>query len=187
MSIIPPTAPKADYAYLQDVVKNITTFQPKRSYIVEIRGYRKSMGVPGKNDTGMYDDYIGLVHDCKLIAGYNANVDPQSSKHKQGRPFIVAGLYPDSHTLGFHKDDYLALRQTGNLTVIRELTGKRQTGRFALNIHEGGLRSTFSEGCQTIPPGTYTNFIGHCLDVAISVRGKKLFNKHPFTVVLADL
>lgn len=134
--------------------------------IVGIRGYYlNEYGVKGRNDRGVYDDAI-FIYDGFNIIGFNANVDP--SKHgvnpKIGKGYanLDAGEY--LYKLGIHglsKDaskQYEALIQAQKVDITRD-GGKDEKGFFGINIHKGGVNSTSSEGCQTITPTQWAEFI----------------------------
>lgn len=132
--------------------------------LVGIRGYyRDTMGAFGKQDRGIYDDAIILVSP-NVHAAFNANVDPsaygRNPKINKGYASLKSGVY--RYKLGKHGirsgNPYKALVQGAPVTVQRD-GGEEETGYFGINIHRGGLRSTSSEGCQTIPPQQWDAFI----------------------------
>jgi hypothetical protein len=93
--------------------------------IVGLRGYYKnSMGAPGVNDRGIYDDAIFIDTPSGTIA-YNGNTDP--SRYRKGRRRGagkgMASLKPGvwyAHRFGKHRRQYLALCQlAGDVTVTR--------------------------------------------------------------------
>lgn len=128
--------------------------------LIGVRGYyRDTMGVPGKNDRGIYDDAIMLVTPDNYTT-FNANVDP--SVARQGIASIKPGNY--LYKIGIHglskppAKRYKALVQAGPVTVVRD-GGKMETGYFGINIHHGSIHGTSSLGCQTIIPGQWDGFI----------------------------
>lgn len=132
-----------------------------RPVLLGIRGYyRNTMGEPGTNDTGLYDDALFLATPSALLA-CNANTDP-SRAHPN-----VATLTPGVwlYKLGIHglskpkRQQYRALVQAAAVTVTRAPDHRRDTGFFGINIHRGSLQSTSSEGCQTIYPLQWEGFI----------------------------
>ena len=132
--------------------------------LVGIRGYyRDTMGVPGKNDRGIYDDAIILVTP-NVHAAFNANVDPSRSGRnpKAGKGFasLKEGVW--RYKIGQHGisrgNPYKALVQAAPVTVARD-GGADESGWFGINIHRGSYSSTSSEGCQTIPPDQWPAFI----------------------------
>jgi lysozyme len=123
--------------------------------LVGVRGYYlDSMGAKGTNDVGLYDDAIILV---------SPNVDPSRLGYnaKAGKPMaqLRRGVY--DYKLGLHgvsrRNPYRALVQAGPVTVMRGEA--EETGWFGINIHRGGVNTTSSEGCQTVPPPQWPAFI----------------------------
>lgn len=149
--------------------------------ILAIRGYYlDSMGKPGVNDLGIYDDAICLISP-DYFGAFNGNTDP--SKKIFGIASVLApqtiwyrkGLH-GLHHLDTQNNDvdkeiydrliksdedvpgftatYWAFRQDSNVTVTR--FGKEGTftdrpdDRFWIDLHRGGEWTTSSEGCQTI-------------------------------------
>lgn len=148
------------------------------TFVVGVRGYyRDTMGKTGVNDRGIYDDALFLITPDRFIA-FNANTDP--SKVRKGAGVGagkgMASLKPGvwrAHGLGKHKGQYLALVQSrGKVTVRRDGTAGDydDTGMFGINIHKGGINSTSSEGCQTIPPSQWDEFI-HAVAVPAKAQG----------------
>lgn len=137
--------------------------------ILGIRGYyRDTLGVPGVNDTGIYDDCIAIIAP-RFYRTFNANTDPS-----KGHPH-VATLQPGvwKYRRGIHglskpkEKQYYALVQAAPVTVSREgaaPTDPRtmETGLFGINIHKGSYTSTSSEGCQTIYPEQWDEFTALC-------------------------
>ena len=131
--------------------------------LVGIRGYyRDTMGAKGKNDVGVYDDAIVLISPNAHIA-FNANVDPSRLGWNPRAKKPMAQLKPGAYRykIGQHGisrgNPYKALVQAGPVTVMRG--DKEETGYFAINIHRGGISTTSSEGCQTLPPAQWPAFI----------------------------
>ena len=128
--------------------------------ILGIRGYYlNSMGEVGKNDVGIYDDAIFIISPDHFSA-YNGNTDP-SRMHK-GVAVLKSGIYPyrrGNHGITRPGGGYPALRPATageQLPVTRD--GKDSVG-IAINIHKGGYSTTSSEGCQTIYPDQWSEFI----------------------------
>ena len=129
--------------------------------LVGIRGYyRDSMGVPGENDRGIYDDAIFLVSP-NAYAAFNANTDP--SVRRAGIAVLKPGVHryrKGKHGLSKPGGGYPALRPANpaeELPVTRD--GQGDSMGIAINIHRGGYNSTSSEGCQTIYPSQWESFI----------------------------
>jgi lysozyme len=141
--------------------------------VIGIRGYYKdSMGAPGVNDRGIYDDAIFIDTDQATVA-YNGNTDPSAYRAGSGTGSSkgMASLNPGAwfvHKFDSHKGQYLALCQRADsVTVTRDGTPPYEdTGWFGINIHRGGYSKTSSEGCQTIHPSQWDSFIGLAADQA---------------------
>jgi hypothetical protein len=120
--------------------------------------YRDSMGVPGKNDVGIYDDAIFLITPDRFL-GWRANADP--SRLFPDVATLAPGVY--TYEIGIHNRtketarQYRALIQRSAVTVRRH-GGEDETGHFGVNIHRGGVNGTTSLGCITLPPGSWPEF-----------------------------
>ena len=128
--------------------------------LLGVRGYyRDSLGKPGVNDRGIYDDAIILRSESAHVA-FNANTDPSVARKdvavlKPGVWFYKVG----THGLSKPKPQrYTALVQSEAVTVARDQRGD-DTGFFGINIHKGGHKTTSSLGCQTIVPDQWPAFI----------------------------
>ena len=151
-----------------------------------IRGYYKnSMGKPGVNDRGIYDD-AQFVVTLDEVRSFNGNTDPSTYRagHGTGDAKGMAMLKPGlwTFTLGLHRGQYLALRQHGTFTVLRD--GKEgpysDTGDgFGINIHRGGHNGTSSLGCQTVVPEQYDEYISMVLNAV-----KKFYPKQDWRTVV---
>jgi lysozyme len=179
-----------------DVTRNILRAHNVQHEIalVGVRGYRQdTMGVPGKNDIGIYDDAIFLVTPA-AVYNYAANTDPGANRY--GMATLRPGLW--TYKLGMHglskprhpsgtilftsyKYQYEAFTQAGQVEVYRFGTENFKAGTqhskfgyclgagvwrgwFGINIHCGGETTTSSEGCQTTQPELWADLHG---------RGKK--------------
>jgi hypothetical protein len=167
--MLPKSTPKISR---EEVLKHIAHIDSKKYpvVIVGIRGYYlDTMGVKGKNDRGIYDDAIILITP-NVYAAFNGNTDP--SAYRTGIANLKEGTYY-AHNFGLHKGQYLALVQRmGAVTVLRD-GGKEDTGYFGINIHRGGVNTTSSEGCQTIPTSQYNSFISLAQSEAKRAFGTK--------------
>lgn len=151
---------------------NILGYDISTPCIIGVRGYYlNEYGIKGRNDRGVYDDAI-FIYDGLNITGYNGNVDP--SKHginpkiNKGYANLEVGEY--KYKIGIHglsKDaskQYEALIQQDKVNVKRD-DGKQESGFFGINIHKGGINGTSSEGCQTITPTQWNEFITHVKNI----------------------
>jgi hypothetical protein len=148
--------------------------------VVGIRGYYKdTMGAPGVNDRGIYDDAL-FVDSPDTFTAFNGNTDPsayragQGTGTKKGMASLNPGLWY-AHRFGQHKGKYLALCQRlGQVTVTRDGNPPYlDTGDFGINIHKGGYTTTSSEGCQTIHPDQWNAFISLVTDHAKRYHGAR--------------
>lgn len=137
--------------------------------IVGVRGfYKDELGRKGVNDRGIYDDAIFILEE-NLMFGFNANTDPSrygmNNKIGKGLAVLKAGKY--EYKIGIHgvskekSKQYEALIQEEKVSVKRDVTNQEETGFFGINIHKGALNSTSSEGCQTIHPLQWDEFMHH--------------------------
>lgn len=160
--------------------------------VMGIRGYYKdTMGAPGVNDRGIYDDAI-VIHSPSATATFNGNTDP--SAYKKGTGFgaakgmasLKAGPW-FVHKFDLHHGKYLALCQRlGAVTVIRDGDPPyTDTGYFGINIHRGGYNGTSSLGCQTLHPEQWDSFIHLAVDQAKRYHSAK-WNKVCIPYVLVD-
>lgn len=154
MSIVPNSRPQMDRRTAEGL---LSAHGVKAPAIIGRRGYyRDTMGVPGKNDRGLYDDAI-MVVSSRLYKTFNANTDPSRSG---GR---LAVLQPGvwQYKQGMHHpsnpNGYPCLVQAAPVTVLRD-NGVKETGEFYIHIHHGGYNLTSSEGCQTIHPDQWDEF-----------------------------
>lgn len=160
--------------------------------VVGIRGYyRNSMGAPGVNDRGIYDDAIFIDSPSAMVA-FNGNTDPSRFRKGTGTGNTkgMATLNPGAwfvHRFDKHNGKYLALCQReGVVTVTRDGDPPYQdTGMFGINIHRGGFNTTSSEGCQTIHPNQWDSFIALAVDLAKRYSGDK-WNKTVIPYVLLE-
>ena len=158
MTLAPPAKPKLSRAEVAAILADHRITDAVA--IVARRGYyRDTMGEPGANDRGIYDDAIFLISRY-LFASFNGNTDPSIARPS------VAVLKPGvwRYKLGIHglsrpaSQRYKALVQAAPVTVHRDGAGD-DTGWFGINIHRGSRTTTSSLGCQTIVPDQWPAFI----------------------------
>lgn len=184
MPIIPANTPQIKKEEVIALInKAHPNFIPPDFFITGIRGYYKNtMGKPGENDRKIYDDAIFLIGKNDFFA-FNANTDPGA--FREGIANLKAGIWP-VYRFDLHKGKYLALCQrAGKVTVIRDGQGE-DNGMFGINIHQGGINSTSSEGCQTIPKPQWQKFISNAQLLAQRYYGKD-WKKKVYTYVLLEL
>ena len=149
----------------------------ERVVVVGRRGYyRDTMGKPGQNDRGLYDDAIAVISP-RYFRAFNANTDPAVAHPNMAT--LQPGVW--DYQFGIHNRtkeksrQYRALVQAGEVVVFRDETqlvakgvvDERGTsmgnglwrGWFGCNIHKGGFATVGSEGCQTIWPEQWDEFL----------------------------
>lgn len=192
MKKIPTTKPKITQAEIAELLEEFKIDRKKYPLlIIGIRGYYKNtMGKPSENDRGIYDDAI-IIDTPNASISYNGNVDPSGYRKGSGKgsgkgmATLKPGLYY-AHKIGTHKG-YRALSQTmGEVTVIRDGDPPYEDkGYFGINIHKGGINSTSSEGCQTIPPSQWDNFINTVESEAKRLYGDNWYKKEiPYLLIV---
>jgi hypothetical protein len=160
MSLLPGKRPDPTPEYVDQLFRAAgVTRSPA---ILGRRGYFDQLGVPGINDTGIYDDAIFVRCAGGRIVGFNANTDP--SDLPAGRATLQAGSY--LYAIGDHhrtdpdpKKRYKALIQSSPVTILRQGKTALEHGFYGINIHRGGDYTTGSEGCQTIYKPQWQEFI----------------------------
>lgn len=161
-NMLPEARPEMtrDRAISLAFIGGLNTAHSDPFFLLGRRGYyADSMGVPGENDIGIYDDAIMLVTPTAYVT-FNANTDP--SRQYPGIAKLARGVW--RYKVGIHglskprHLQYRALVQAGPVTVHRH-GQEDDRGWFGINIHRGGYGTTSSLGCQTIPPGQWRAFI----------------------------
>jgi lysozyme len=162
--MLPPLPPQINLADVDKLLQRAGQRPPAEAvWLLGVRGYYlDSMGAPGRNDYGIYDDAMVIIAPGRQGLTFNANTDPSRyGKRKDGRGMarLNAGRWrylPGWHKRG-HPLGHRAFRQARPVTVTR-FGGHQETGWFGINIHRGGWSSTSSEGCQTLPPKQFETF-----------------------------
>jgi len=165
--IAPPNTPRLSSTALRKLSEPFNIDRIKHPLLlVGIRGYySNTMGLPGTNDRGIYDDAL-FIDSPNGTVSYNANTDPSrfrpgygNLQPTKGMAMLKPGLWL-SYQFGIHKT-YPALIQTGGIvTVMRDgHPDYEDTGFFGINIHKGGYKTTSSLGCQTVHPDQWPSFI----------------------------
>ena len=153
--------PKLTLVEVKELIKKSGFTITEAVMVVAIRGYYKNtMGKPGENDRGIYDDAMVLIGP-NYIQTFNANTDP--SRFKKGIATLLPGLHyfkKGRHNLSRPGKEYAAFRPDTpdeGLPVKRDGVPGPSRG-IAINIHKGGLFDTFSAGCQTLFPDQWPEF-----------------------------
>lgn len=161
--MIPPAKPKIRLDEVVGKYASKTLLATNRPFLLGIRGYySKTMGPTSGNDRRIYDDAMVIISPT-VFRTFNANLDPNgygwSDQTKKYLPTIQPGIY--MYQVGMHKAGkpgaHMALRQAGEVVIVRD-NGKREQGFFGINIHKGGVTSTSSAGCVTVPPHQWEDF-----------------------------
>lgn len=183
--IIPNSRPKITAEELNKLIESYGLDQGKYGlFNVGLRGYyANTLGEKGKNDLNIYDDAIVTVSP-KGILSFNANTDPSYLRKgsgfgaNKGMATLKGDMIYYAHKFGHHRGaktrvPYMALVQRlAKVTVIR--SGEpdyEDVGFFGINMHRGGYKTTSSEGCQTVYPEQYDNFIENGMAEAKSLYG----------------
>lgn len=128
--------------------------------------YKDTMGKPGQNDIGMYDDALFWLWPNNGFAAFNANTDPSRYGHNPGVGKRYARLKSGCYrfTKWRHKGQYAAFGQAGNMVTVQRMNAdgtvhhEEDGDNFGINIHRGGDSGTSSWGCQTLPPDQWPEF-----------------------------
>lgn len=149
--------------------------------VIGIRGYFAAAGTSPGNERNIYDDALFLyAPTLGLAKGFNGNTDPSKIRpgHGQGSARGMASLNAgvwyayrfDIHGSKVAPHEALCQR-AAPVTVTRDGSPSYQdSGLFGINIHRGGNYTTSSEGCQTIPPVQWDEFINTAQEA-----GRQLF------------
>lgn len=159
LPFLPAARPRKNRGDIEAIAMRagLSPAQLRGAYLVGIRGYYHDDH--SANLRGIYDDAIFLVTPDMFVP-FNANTDP--SVFRKGIAKLRAGIW--QYKLGIHglsrpkAQQYQALVQAAPVTVLRD-GGADDSGWFGINIHRGGINSTSSLGCQTIPPAQWPAFI----------------------------
>lgn len=139
-----------------------------KCYLIGIRGYYlDSMGKPGVNDRGIYDDALIWISP-NMMSSFVGNCDASRYRKGWGRgaekgmASLAPGLW--NYKMGIHYGSvpHEAFRQADEVIVNRDGTNGSYAdkGMFGVNIHRGGNNGTSSLGCHTIPPSQWQAFKG---------------------------
>lgn len=186
---IPATRPKLSREEVEKIISIYNVDRDKyKVIVVGIRGYYlNAIGKANANDRGVYDDACFIVTP-DYFGAFNYNTDPSSYRKgygfgdKKGMAVVKPGV-SFAWLLDYHKGKYMALCQrAGEMTVIRDgVNGPYEhTSKWiGANWHKGGINSTLSEGCQTIPPEQWEEAIS----IVLEEMGKHYGLKYKQTIV----
>jgi hypothetical protein len=204
-TMLPPSRPKITRDEVLADLRACPQYDPAKHPIIAVgyRGYYlKSMGKPDKNDRSIYDDAFCLITPNEFRA-FNANTDPSTPENTvTGRASLVPGFYP-MWCLDFHKGKYRAFCQRlASCIVKRDGTEKYKKGArhaewgeclgnglwrgyFGINGHLGGIGTTSSLGCQTLPDPQWTECINLTIKEAKRLWGSE-WDKRVIPYLLID-
>jgi lysozyme len=192
--MIPRSKPKASRtqiaaaAHAAWIADGKDEFDFPDSFVFAVRGYYiDSMGKPGSNDVGIYDDAIFIVTP-DFFESWNGNTDPSRYGWNAGAGKFMARLKPGVWSIRRlkHKinspSGYMAFGQGSDPVTVERIrqdgsVAITDMGCYGINLHRGGNSGTSSEGCQTIPPEQWPEF-----DKTLS----KIIGEGRFAYILAD-
>jgi lysozyme len=128
--------------------------------------YKDTVGKPGQNDIGVYDDALFWLWPDKGFAAFNANTDPSRYGFNPGVDKLYARLKPGFYRFyrWRHKGQYAAFGQASSVVTVQRMSAdgtvhhEESGDGFGINIHRGGDSGTSSWGCQTLPPEQWLEF-----------------------------
>lgn len=190
---LPASKPRATSALVTSLARKVAQkagVTLPALYLVGVRGYYcDSMGKPGVNDRGIYDDAIFVVGPDGLFVPFNANCDPGA--FKSGIANLLPGVHmfrPGNHGISKPGGGYPAFRPATKgeaLPVQRdgESTVPSKRPGIAINIHKGGYSTVSSAGCQTIPPAQWDAF-HKLVSLQLKKTGQKTF---PYVLMVGPI
>lgn len=158
-----PTVPANPTISREDVIKLIQPLLDKLPMAMfplvafSIRGLRKEMGEPNKNDRGIWDDCNGWLERAPggAFAAFTGNADP-TAKYRKGLGQVHAPqIIP--MVIGKHRGRP-AFRQNGDIMVDRDGIGLVKASKgCAFNWHDSisSINGTSSLGCTTNPKSVF--------------------------------
>lgn len=169
--LLPPSKPGRPAEWVDKIIEKFSSqLEGSRFVIVCCRGYyQDSMGKPGRNDRGIYDDAFFVRNlDTGLCAPFNGNADPSLYKLRVAsvKADQVVWYKKGKHGLSRADGGYWALRQARPVVVRRD-DGKGgytedKPGWPWTNLHRGSTGGTSSLGCLTVPPSQWDAFRELC-------------------------
>lgn len=147
-----PDRPKISDAEVDKIANFYFTDNLPPVLLIGVRGYfLNTVGAAFANDFNAWDDAMLVYENGTLLKTFNANTDP--SKLKQEIAMLDTGVY--QFAKGTHKNRILAFRAYPEGVKLpckrQDFSGNWHKSLCSyINIHDGGLENTWSEGCQTI-------------------------------------
>ena len=171
MSIpIPPSKPQAPVVKVLAAAekqwrKDGKTGPLPAKFILAVRAYyRDSMGEVGKNDLNQYDDGFFIVDGDKMTS-WNGNTDPVRLGWNADADGYMARLHTGCWKMRsrMHRNKYQAFGQDGKDVSVDRVkadgtVAEVDTGSFGIDLHPGGVNTTSSLGCQTVPRDQWDDF-----------------------------
>ncbi len=163
--LVPNSRPQMSRADVEKIIKHFQIdMEVSPVCVVAVRGYyMDTMGVPGKNDRGIYDD-AAFVCTPTLFTSVNWNTDASRERKGSGKgegkgmAMLAPGVW--DYQIGKHKKIYPAGVQADAVAVIRDGNPPySDIGWFGINHHPGSEVGTSSLGCQTAPPNQFDSYI----------------------------
>lgn len=170
-----------------------------RPYELNIVGLRSKSTVPNRFDDELHVFYMINASKWEYHV-FKITTDPgtfwlNNPMQPQGTAILSEGQYLNSHALGLHRGEYKALVQKSPLTIMRDYdrnavldfyNGKKESGRFGINIHRANKSGTTlsvdrnSAGCQV-----FANASDFALFLKMCEQHKSRFGNN-FTYTLID-
>lgn len=162
--------------------------------VVGVRGFFSAGR--GGNVRGVYDDALCVyAPSLDVSVAFNGNTDPTRVRPGagtgagKGMAVLNPGVWY-AHRFDIHggKLPHEAICQrVADVTVTRDgHPPYADSGRFGINIHRGGFTVTSSEGCQTVPPQQWDEFIGTARQAAQQLFGAA-WRQRTIAYALVDL
>ena len=196
--MIPNSKPKATRQQVEVAALNAWEEAGRKTedfpftYVVAFRSYyQDSMGKPGVNDVGIFDDAIFIVTPDHF-SSWNANTDPSRYGLRPEGGKFMARLKPGvwsfrrlKHKMNSPKG-YMAFGQGSSPVTVERIRhdgtiAQNESGEFGINLHRGGNNGTSSEGCQTIPAAQWPDFDKNLADIVGGLRFPYILIDGPIT------
>lgn len=193
----PSARPNPDWPTLRDRLTaaghDVADLLARPLFVVAIRGlFSRTIGAPG-NDINAYDDALYIVRPRAgkdpEVKTCNANTDPTRYGWNAKAGKYMARLKDGRYTFRrrLHGGRYMAYGQDGSPVTVERIdaTGAvraTETGSFGIDLHPGGINTTSSEGCITMPRDQWEGKTG--VDATIlNTAGKDWW---PFILITAS-